>query len=88
MCIQMLNFDIICLNKQQLWKRQNDKEHRPGLVFESGAEEDLCTFLTGLDGFFSFTFSRSAGLCFDFVLSAVQDREKNKLVDTDHDYYH
>lgn len=98
MCIQMLNFNIICLNKLQLfawethrvWKRQDDKwqrELRPGLVFESGAEEDLCTFLTGLDGFFSFTFSRSAGLCLGFVLSAVKDREKIKLVE-DQDYYH
>ncbi len=65
----------------------NNRELRPGLIFESGAEEDLCTFLTGLDGFFSFTFSRSAGLCFGFVLCAVKDREI-KLVDTDQYYYY
>jgi len=47
---------------------------------ESGAEEDLCTFLTGFDGFFSFTLSRSLGLCFGFVLSAVKRQSSSGLL--------
>lgn len=55
-------------------RKESKGKLRPGLAFESGAEEDLCTFLTGLDGFFSFVLSRSAGLCFGFVPSGNKNK--------------